>query len=212
MHYRNARKCDTAIPSNSEWIPGQSIQPVPTKHLTFIRQVFFAVWHGDCLRKTAVRYMSVKIAIPSFGTRVSPRFDCAQAIEVVHVVQGKPAVRETLASAGWTPRERIERLTQLEVDTVLCGGIDCWSVGSLQAVGVTVYGWVAGELEDALAALLRGDFDADTVQPGGRRWGCRRFAGGCPDGPRRAAGQERQGRGRQRGRRGRPGPVSGQRP
>jgi predicted Fe-Mo cluster-binding NifX family protein len=155
----------------------------------------------------------VKIAIPSFGTRVSPRFDCAQAIEVVHVEQGKLAVRERLASAGWTAWERIDRLTEMGVDTVLCGGIDCWSVESLQAVGVTVYGWVAGELEDALAALLRGDLDRDAARAGGRHWGCRRFAGGQSEGPRSGEGQTSQGRGGGQGRRagrcGRRGPVSG---
>jgi len=31
-----------------------------------------------------------------------------------------------------------------------------WSLESLQSAGITIYGWVTGEIEDALAVLLRG--------------------------------------------------------
>ena len=118
-----------------------------------------------------------KVAIPTFGTRVSPRFDCALAILVVAVEDGKPTEREQLSASGWARHERINKLRELGVDTVVCGGIDCWSVGSLQSAGVTVYGWVTGEIEDALVALLRGDLDSEAmIEPGGRR-ACRRFRG-----------------------------------
>ena len=118
-----------------------------------------------------------RVAIPTFGTRVSPRFDCARAILVVAIDDGKPTEREEFAASGWAPHERINKLLELGVDTVVCGGIDCWSAESLQSAGVTVYGWVTGEIEGALAALLGGDLDSEaTMEAGGRR-GCRRFRG-----------------------------------
>ena len=46
----------------------------------------------------------------------------------------------------------------------------------LRSAGVTVYGWVTGEIEDALSALLQGDLDAEATDQGGRRR-CRRFLG-----------------------------------
>jgi hypothetical protein len=50
-------------------------------------------------------------------------------------------------------------------------------VQSLQSAGVTVYGWVAGEIDAALDALLEGNLGADLSAQGGGRWGCRWFPG-----------------------------------
>jgi predicted Fe-Mo cluster-binding NifX family protein len=89
------------------------------------------------------------------------------------------------------------------VDTVLCGGIDCWSAQSLQSAGVTIYGWVAGEIDEALAALLRGELDSDVQATTPGRWGCRRFPGDDRTGGRPGRGRgfgPRAGRGRRRDR------------
>ena len=119
----------------------------------------------------------MKIAIPTFGTRVSPRFDCAQEIAIVTVGEGRLSERLELAASDWPPHERIHRLLELGVDTVICGGIDRWTTMALQSAGVTIYGWVAGEVGDALAALLKGDLDEEAAMQGGGRCRCRRFAG-----------------------------------
>ena len=119
----------------------------------------------------------MKIAIPTFATRVSPRFDCAQSILMVTVERGESSKREELAASHWAPHERISRLLELGVDTVICGGIDRLSVAWLRSAGVTVYGWVTGETEDALRALLRGDLDAEAATESGGRCRCRRFLG-----------------------------------
>jgi len=119
----------------------------------------------------------MKIAIPTFGTRVSPRFDCAQEIAIVTVGEGRPSERLELSASDWPPRERIHRLLELGVDTIICGGIDRWTTRALQSAGVTIYGWVAGEVGDALAALLKGDLDEEAAMQGGGRCRCRRFAG-----------------------------------
>jgi predicted Fe-Mo cluster-binding NifX family protein len=110
---------------------------------------------------------AVKIAIPTFGARVSPRFDCAQSVLVVTVEDGTPSKPQELLASGWAPHQRINKLLELGVDTVLCGGIDCWSVESLQSAGVTIYGWVTGEIEGALAALLSGDLDSNVLANAG---------------------------------------------
>ena len=150
----------------------------------------------------------MRIAIPTFGTRVSPRFDCAQAVLIVSVDGGESAKREELVASGWAPHERINKLLELGVDTVVCGGIDCWSADSLQSAGVTIYGWVAGEIEDVLAALLRGELDSEASMEAGGRWGCRRLPGddgvrnqspGSGRGTRRRGGRGSGTRGRRRG-------------
>jgi predicted Fe-Mo cluster-binding NifX family protein len=149
--------------------------------------------------------IAMKIAIPTFGTRVSPRFDCAQAVLIVNVEEGESAEHEELMASGWAPHERINKLLELGVDTIVCGGIDAWSAESLQSAGVTIYGWVAGEIDDVLAALLRGELDSEAVMGAGGRWGCRRFPG--DDGIRSPSPGSGRGMGR-RGRRG-SGPRGG---
>ena len=146
----------------------------------------------------------MKIAIPTFATRVSPRFDCAQSVLVVTVDDGNASERRELSAGDWAPHERVNRLLELGVDTVICGGIDCWSVASLQSAGVTVYGWITGEIEDALSALLQGNLDSDAAMEDGGRCGCRRFPGDDEERDRSADSQ--RGRRRRRGRGGAGGP------
>ena len=151
-----------------------------------------------------------KIAIPTFGTRVSPRFDCAQAVLVVTIdKEGKPSDRDGLKASNWASHERIQRLLEQGVDTVICGSIDRWSAMSLQSSGVTVYGWVTGEVEDALAALLRGDLDSGAATGGGGRCRCQRFPG--HDGTRRQSPGSGRGGRRCSGRRSQPGERPGRR-
>ena len=101
-------------------------------------------------------------------------------------------------------------MLELGVDTVICGGIDRWSVESLRSEGVTIYGWVTGEVEDAVESLLSGELDSEaTVQAGGR-CRCRRFVpdemtGTQPQAPGRGMrGRGRGHRNRGGGRRGAP--------
>ncbi|MBN2473104.1 MAG: NifB/NifX family molybdenum-iron cluster-binding protein [Pirellulales bacterium] len=148
----------------------------------------------------------MKIAIPTFGTRVSPRFDCAQAVLIITVDDGEPSGREQQVASSWAPHERINRLLDLGVTVVVCGGIDCWSVESLQSAGVTVYGWVTGEIEDALTALLDGDLDFQATMQGGGRCRCRRFpADGGVSRPMAGPGHRAGRRGGQGGQGGRHG-------
>jgi predicted Fe-Mo cluster-binding NifX family protein len=145
----------------------------------------------------------MKIAIATFGTRVSPRFDCAPSLLVVTVDATGTPVRQELSAVNWAPHQRIMGLLELGVDTVVCGGIDCWSAASLQSAGVTIYGWVAGEVEDALAALLRGELDSQAAMPSGAPCRCRRFPGyDAASAPPAAAERKASGRGGHAGRRG----------
>ena len=98
----------------------------------------------------------MNVAIPLFGTRVSPRFDCAQVVLVVEADDGQYRHRREVVFAGLAPHERINRLLQLGIDTLVCGGIDRWSAESLQAAGVKLFAFTTGEAEDALALLLEG--------------------------------------------------------
>ena len=149
----------------------------------------------------------MKIAIPTFGSRVSPRFDCAQEIAIVTVGEDGLSERLELAASDWPPHQRIHRLLQIGVDTVICGGIDRWTTMALQSAGVTIYGWVTGEVAAAVTALLNGDLDEEATMQGGGRCRCRRFAGDKGEAaaqPVPIQGVKRHGGGGRRHGRGRP--------
>ena len=99
----------------------------------------------------------MKVAIPTFGKRVSPRFDCAQAFLIVTVQNGSRYERKEISASGWAPHERVRRLLELDVDSVVCGGIDRWSAESLESAGVALHAPIVGEIEEVLAELIAGE-------------------------------------------------------
>jgi len=66
----------------------------------------------------------MKIAIPIFGNRVSPRFDFSPEIWVIEVERGKVVGQEKLSTANLNLPQRLEQITSNRVDKVICGGID----------------------------------------------------------------------------------------
>lgn len=110
----------------------------------------------------------MKIGIATFTDRVSPRFDCARTFLLLTLEDGQGESREELNAFDWAPHERVKRLVDFGVDAVICGAIDCRSAESLRSAGVTLYGGVSGELEDALLALFQGRLQADDTQPRGK--------------------------------------------
>jgi predicted Fe-Mo cluster-binding NifX family protein len=98
----------------------------------------------------------MKIAMPIFGNRVSPRFDCAKSFLVVTANGQNIVTQFELVATHWTPHERISQLLTIGIDVVICGGIDRWSATALRDAGICVYGRVTGSAEESLAAFLRG--------------------------------------------------------
>ena len=120
----------------------------------------------------------MRIAIPVFNRRISPRFDCAGNFLFATIEKGEIVERLKLSSSQWTQRQRVEKLQELGVDILICGGIDKPSERLLRFCGIRVYIWVTGMAEDALRSFLRGELKPGTmVGAGGRsrgRWKFRR--------------------------------------
>jgi predicted Fe-Mo cluster-binding NifX family protein len=98
----------------------------------------------------------MKVAIPTFGPRVSPRFDCAPLLLLITLQEGKVTGREELSLVPWDSWQRLGRLKELQIQTLICGGIDQQSVQMLERMGIQVIPWVAGEAEEALEFFLEG--------------------------------------------------------
>ena len=122
------------------------------------------------------------IAIPLFGTRVSPRFDCAGQLLVAGAHDGSITSRATVPSGGRAPLERIKQLEDLKVETLICGGIDLFSTMQLSSRNITILSWVTGEVEDVLDFFLRGELESGAII--GSKGCCRgRWQFRCRNGP-----------------------------
>lgn len=105
--------------------------------------------HPNRLRKE-----NMKIAIPVFRTKVSPRFDETQGFVLLETEHTGIVTREKLTTKGWPVMAKMKRLVDLGVDTLICGGIDRASWQYLSGNGINICSWVTGEVDDAVVCFL----------------------------------------------------------
>lgn len=101
----------------------------------------------------------MKLAIPLFGPRVSPRFDYAPRLLVLSLKEGKVVSGKEIPLNPLEAWQRVEKLKELGVEIVICGGIDegskCWLVDHETQVIPLVTGEVNRVIKDFLAGRLR---------------------------------------------------------
>jgi predicted Fe-Mo cluster-binding NifX family protein len=119
----------------------------------------------------------MKIAIPVFEDRISPRFDCARAL-FLYEIEGHRAVgQKEISCEGWNDIERVSQLKSLGVDTLICGGLPNYLLNFLMNRGIKVIPWVAGDTGQVLTLFLRGKLNSCTViSPRRKRHRCKRGA------------------------------------
>ena len=131
----------------------------------------------------------MKVAIALFGTRVSPRFDCAPAFRVVETDHGEIRDTRDMDTDGHDVLNRIKRLIESGVNVVICGGIDEFSASQLRHHRIEIYAWITGQADDALNCLIKGQLESGFMMaPGGHCCGRWRFGGGRDGGGRRERG------------------------
>ena len=118
----------------------------------------------------------MRIAIPAFHTKVSPRFDTAQEFILVEVANSNVIDRERLSVKSRSISEKIKDLIERGVDTLICGGIDRLSMRQLSFNHIEVYSWITGEVEDAVTCFLRNELNSGIILGrNGKREGRWRF-------------------------------------
>lgn len=94
------------------------------------------------------------VAIPIFGSEVSPRFDCAKEILLVNVEEGKIIDHKTVEIRQTNPLHRARILSVWKVQQLICGGIDDFSMRMLNGLGIQVFPWFSGEAQKVLENFL----------------------------------------------------------
>jgi len=118
----------------------------------------------------------MKIAIPAFHTKISPRFDSTQGFILLQIERNSIVKRDRLPTRNWSASAKIKRLAELAVDTVICGGIDLASMQQLNHKGIKIYSWVTGEIEDAVTRFTNQGLESGIILGShGRRKGRWRF-------------------------------------
>jgi predicted Fe-Mo cluster-binding NifX family protein len=105
----------------------------------------------------------MKIAIPVFDTKISPRFDSSQEFILLEVEQSRVIERKQLNTKGWPLAAKVKQLVESGVDTLICGGIDRPSMQHLSFNGLKVYSWVTGEVEDAITCFLDNGLESGSI-------------------------------------------------
>ncbi len=115
----------------------------------------------------------IKTAFAYWENRIAPVFDTAREIHVVEIESGK-IIGESLCSISETmPSARALRLAELGIGTLVCGAISSTMHKLVEAYGIQVISFVAGDTKDVIHAWLTGNIhDGLFCMPGcghGRR-------------------------------------------
>ncbi|WP_051306947.1 NifB/NifX family molybdenum-iron cluster-binding protein [Desulfomicrobium escambiense] len=121
-----------------------------------------------------------RIAVHHWQHRIAPVFDIGG--EILVLGNGAGTREEHLLQCS-EPLHRAEELCALSVGTLICGAISRSMSEALAARGITVVGFVAGDLDRVVAAWEHGGLDETFAMPG-----CRGACRGRGAGEQRAAG------------------------
>jgi predicted Fe-Mo cluster-binding NifX family protein len=119
----------------------------------------------------------MKAALTVWNGRVSPVFDVCREAVVLTIENGTVAALSRESIDTPSASLKIDRILNLGIDVLVCGAISESVHRELCARSVTVYGFVAGEIEQVIDALLAGSLPGNALSmPGcrGKRRGPRR--------------------------------------
>ena len=88
----------------------------------------------------------MKVAIPMFDSRVSPRFDFAAKILIVTIESGKISERQEYALTNIHPIRRSSLLCELGVKVLICGGISSFYRRLIVNSRIRVIPMIQGEI------------------------------------------------------------------
>jgi predicted Fe-Mo cluster-binding NifX family protein len=130
----------------------------------------------------------MKVAMPLFRDRISPRFDLCPEIWVVELSNGRVISEERWLVESFDLQQKLTHLASRGVEKILCGGIDSFCMDYLGNIGIDVIHNVAGEAGEVLKYFIRGRLYPGSYCDGKKErgfWGWRR-------GPRRRRNMDDQ--------------------
>jgi len=134
----------------------------------------------------------MKIALPEWNGRVSPVFDTAGRLIVVRIEAGAERGREAVPIREERPGPRAMLMSETGVSTLICGAVSNGMARAIEAVGITVIPWIAGDIDEVVAAYINGGLDGPAFRMPGCRGGRMRRGRRCRRGRRSGNGGMRR--------------------
>jgi predicted Fe-Mo cluster-binding NifX family protein len=109
----------------------------------------------------------IKTAFAYWENRIAPVFDIARDINIIEVESGKIIGEAKVSLSDTMPGVRALRLAELGISTLVCGAISSDMHKLVEAYGIQVISFVAGDTQDVIHAWLTGDIhDGFFCMPG----------------------------------------------
>lgn len=109
--------------------------------------------------------MGIRIAIPLFGSEVAPRFCFTPQVLLADLEEGeiKRRVHVDVSLLGWA--QRLEKLSEQDVDLLICGGFNRRFLPTAQQLGLKVIWGYSGPAEEILQAVISKDLSSLENRP-----------------------------------------------
>ena len=121
----------------------------------------------------------MRIAVPVWGSQISPVLDSAETLKVYDIVDGRFTVRDNIQLIG-SGIEKARAMAEI-ADILICGALSNEMEECLAALGLRVHPWAMGECDSIIENYLHGKIgDCEYSMPGcrrGRHRRCRRDPG-----------------------------------
>lgn len=103
----------------------------------------------------------MKIAVTYENGNVFPHFGHTEQFKIYEIDNNKIADSKVVNTNGSGHGALAGLLSELKVDTLICGGIGMGAQNALNEAGIKLYGGVSGRADDAVDALLSGTLAYD---------------------------------------------------
>jgi predicted Fe-Mo cluster-binding NifX family protein len=97
-----------------------------------------------------------RIAVTVWGERVSPVFDAARNLLIAELVEGSIASLSSLEFDPARPLQLVQLLRARNIAVFICGAVSEGPAGILEAGGIRLIPFIAGDVREVLATFSRG--------------------------------------------------------
>ena len=105
----------------------------------------------------------MKIAVTYAGGLIFQHFGHTVQFKIYDVQNDAVVASQVVDTNGSGHGALAGFLAELGVDTLICGGIGGGAQMALASAGIKLYGGIAGEADEAVAALLAGTLDCNSA-------------------------------------------------
>lgn len=120
----------------------------------------------------------MNIAITIWENRISPVFDAAENLLIAELRDGEIVARKNLSVPSGPYSRLIQLFREHRVKVLICGALCVGPAALLEAHGVHVVSFIAGDAEQVLSRFALGEDLSSFFMPGCRWRRCRAGTGG----------------------------------